>query len=184
MRVILGLGNPGPAYALTRHNAGMMAVDRMYGELQDKTGGDNYGWRREGRAVIAKFPGVWLVKSGDVFMNESGEMVRPISGDLRSPGWELYLIHDDLDIRLGEFKMQKGRGPKVHGGVNSVQGVMKGKDFWRVRIGVDNRPEAARQSGDEYVLERFTASEKVLVDEVISRVVNKMVNEIPETNSG
>ena len=160
--MIVGLGNPGPEYRMTRHSSGMMLVDR----LAERSKSD-YGWRKHYGALIYKTPDLVLVKSKDVFMNESGRLLQGL------PEGELYVAHDDLDIRLGEYKIQKGRGPKEHGGVNSIEATY-GKDFWRVRIGIDNRTEPI--DGETYVLQKFAVEEKVILDKVLDAII--------ETNFG
>lgn len=165
MKVVLGLGNPGVEYAGTRHNAGMMLVEKM----SEKFGSD-YGWRKHYGAMVFKSPEMVLVKSREVFMNESGRLLQGL------PKGELYVAHDDLDIRLGEYKVQKGVGPKVHYGVQAVEGAVGSKDFWRIRIGVDNRPEGSgvRDAGEEYVLQRFTTGEREVVEKVLEEVSDEI----------
>ena|SRR3989344_1914308 len=156
MRIVLGLGNPGTEYQMTRHNAGIMFVDRWAGKLES-----SYGWRKHYGAMVFKTPKVTLVKTNEVFMNESGRLLQGL------PEGELWVAHDDLDIHLGDYKIQKGVGPKVHYGVQSVEGVLGRKDFWRIRIGVDNREVGNRESGESYVLKRFLDGERKILEEVI-----------------
>lgn len=168
MKIILGLGNPGPDYKLTRHNCGVMLVDKIY-EL--RFGNDEYGFRRNKDIFVYKTEDLILAKSANVFMNESGRMIH----DLKYMNYDmknLYLVHDDLDIKLGEYKIQFGRGPKEHGGVNSVEEAMGTDQFWRVRIGVENRNTPI--SGEEYVLQRFPAEEKAVVDETMMRAMKEL----------
>ena len=126
MRVIIGLGNPGVQYVGTRHNAGVLLVDLLSQKLTS-----NYGWRKHFNALVYKTSDLVLVQSRDVFMNESGRLLQGL------PEGELYLAHDDLDIRLGEYKVQRGIGPKVHYGVQSIENQLGAKYFWRIRIGID-----------------------------------------------
>lgn len=165
MKIILGLGNPGVEYAGTRHNAGVMLVDRLASLPVNQS---DYGWRKYYDALIYKTKDLWLVKSKDVFMNESGRLLQGL------PEGDLYLAHDDLDIKLGEFKIQRGKGPKEHNGVASVERVLGTKEFWRIRIGIDNRSMSNVQSGEEYVLQRFSEEERAVLDRVL--------NEIAETD--
>lgn len=154
MKVIVGLGNPGAVYANTRHNAGVLLVDRLAGI-----------WRRKKDIMVCETKDAMLVKSANIFMNESGRMVREFKDR------DVWVAHDDLDIKLGEFKIQKGKGPKEHGGINSIESVI-GKDFWRIRIGVDNRAgerESVR-AGEEYVLQKFTTEERVILERVLNEI--------------
>ena len=84
---------------------------------------------------------------------------------------DVVVIHDDLDIVLGEYKIQKGVGPKVHNGVSSVEQVLGEKGFIRVRIGVDNRKGDRNISGEDYVLSRWRAEEARVIEKVVAEVV-------------
>lgn len=158
MKIIVGLGNPGADYQNTRHNSGVMLVDRL------AVG----SWRKNYGAMVFKTSEMVLVKTKDVFMNESGKLLQGL------PEGELWVAHDDLDIKLGEYKVQRGKGPKEHNGVRSIEGTLGTKDFWRIRIGVDNRVTPI--DGETYVLQKFSAEER--------EILNRVLNEIVEANFG
>jgi peptidyl-tRNA hydrolase, PTH1 family len=168
MKIILGLGNPGVEYAGTRHNAGVMFVDYL-GARSQELGASPYGWRREKNKMVFKTDEFVLIKTASVFMNESGNLVS--SSYLLAPN-SFYVVHDDLDIKLGEYKIQKGIGPKLHNGIESVENVLKTKDFWRIRIGVDNRTTPI--PGEEYVLQRFSPEERKILDGVLEKICNHL----------
>lgn len=180
MKVIVGLGNPGVEYINTRHNAGILLIDYLSTQCSEKsTQSGNYGWRKFYGILTCKFPDLILAKTADYFMNESGNVVRdvlrqtsPPTSLLSSGEGNFYLAHDDLDIKLGEYKIQKGVGPKLHNGVESVENALTTKDFWRIRIGVDNRDQGLgfRVQGEEYVLQKFTSEEKVILDGVLEKI--------------
>jgi len=173
MKVIVGLGNPGVEYALTRHNAGVMLVDRLAERL---AAASSYGWRRRNNIMVWESPGLVLAKTADIFMNESARIIhdlRYMKYDLR----DVYAAHDDLDIKLGEYKIQYGKGPKDHGGVNSLIAAFGDKEFWRIRMGVDNRvggPESQRVMGEEYVLQRFSRDELDALAEALKQAVKEL----------
>lgn len=169
MKLIVGLGNPGEKYKNTRHNAGFMAVDAL--------AGDN-PWRLnkkfEAEVCICDASGrrpVVLVKPV-TFMNESGRSVRKILDFYKLGIDDLWVIHDDLDIALGESKIQKGIGPKGHKGVLSVESHV-GREFWRARIGVENRIDK-NILGEEYTLMDFGKNEKEIIDGVIKKIVTEI----------
>lgn len=165
MKVIVGLGNPGIKYKNNRHNVGHMVVDAM-----------------KVRPSKSASKGLTLLKS-DKFMNDSGSFVLAQytkylpaqSGHI--PHTSLFIVHDDLDIKLGEFKIQLGKGPKGHNGIIDIEEKLGTSDFWRVRVGVENRVQGlgSRISGEEYVLQDFTEDEKVILDGVIKKVCNQLV---------
>ncbi len=154
MKLIVGLGNPGASYVNTRHNAGFFVVTEL----------DNQ-----------KLPRDFVVKRSDVFMNDSGTSIKKLVEKYNLDLSNLYIIHDDLDIKLGEYKIQFGKGPKDHNGIKSVDEALGTDQYWHVRIGVDNRPLDGRPMGIEYVLENFTDEEKETLNKVIKEVCKKLV---------
>ena len=163
MKLIIGLGNPGGKYVKTRHNAGFLVVEEL---LKNK------------KNVFTDF----LIKKSDVFMNDSGSFVKKLVDQYNLDLSNLYIVHDDLDIPLGSYKIQFGTGPKVHNGVSSTEETLGTKDFWRVRIGVDNRKIEDRMLGEEYVLQNFTGEERKILDKVIKEVCKKLAILLKNTN--
>lgn len=151
MKLIVGLGNSGKKYENTRHNAGRLVEEAVSEEL--------------------KIPPTRLTD----FMNESGERVRKLIRQKKGSPADLLIIHDDLDIPLGSFKLQFGKGPRLHNGVNSIENALETQDFWRLRIGIEARDERLAVSGEEYVLQDFTGEEKKVIDQLIEE---KIVPEI------
>jgi len=89
---------------------------------------------------------------------------------------EVILVHDDLDLKFGEYKIQKGIGPKVHNGVSSLESSLPDKNFLRVRIGVDNREETFYTgTGSDYVLERFRKEELEELDEILEEAADELL---------
>lgn len=154
MKLIVGLGNPGEAYKNNRHNVGKMVISRL--KTLKKNNNQIY-------------------KESDVFMNDSGDFVQKQLNSYKLKPSDLYIIHDDLDIKLGEYKIQFGKGPKEHNGINNIQEKLDTKEFWFVRVGVDNRDSKNRTSGEKYVLEDFTNEEKVSLEGVIDQICKKLV---------
>lgn len=164
MKLIVGLGNPEPAYENTWHNTGFFAIDEL--ERMEK-----------------QLPSdVKLLKS-DKFMNESGNFIKDKMEHYHLQPSDLYVIHDDLDIRLGEYpKIQLGRGPKNHKGLMSIDEALGTNQYWHVRIGVDNRPYDNRISGKEYVLQDYSDGEKQILGDTIRKACKKLVTLLKSTN--
>jgi len=160
MKVIVGLGNPGEKYAKNRHNVGFMTIDRI----------------KEFDGEVLKTGEVILVKP-QTFMNRSGEAVSQIVNFYKVPADDLIVVHDDLDIKLGEYKIQKGVGPKVHNGLTSIEERLGRTDFWRVRVGIDSRQSAvgSRQSGEDYVLVDFSSDEEISINKIIKEIIDQLV---------
>lgn len=154
MKLIVGLGNPGSKYIKTRHNAGFLVAEALQKvKLQKDV----------------------VVKKSDKFMNESGSFVKNLVDKHKLDPSDLYIIHDDLDIKLGEYKIQFGKGPKDHNGILDIEDKLGTKDFWRVRVGIDSRPLDNKPMGEIYTLENFTPEEKEILNKTIEGVVDDLV---------
>lgn len=154
MILIIGLGNPGKSYKNNRHNVGHMVIDKLITQKP-------------------KISSLTALKTA-VFMNDSGVFVKKVVDQYKLIASDLWVIHDDLDIPLGSYKIQKGKGPKLHNGINSIERILGAEDFWRVRVGVDNREPESRMSGEDYVLEDFTQEERKVLDRVIDEICRKL----------
>ena len=159
MKLIIGLGNPGKEYENTRHNTGFLVVDQLKARIS------NFQF-----PISNKF----LIFKSTNFMNESGEFVLKTLKAYSIKPEALFIIHDDLDIKLGEYKIQFGHSPKDHNGIKSVDEALGTSDYWHVKIGIDNRPLDNRPMGIEYVLQNFPDEERKILDGVIKEVCKKL----------
>jgi PTH1 family peptidyl-tRNA hydrolase len=157
MKLIVGLGNPGVDYALTRHNTGYVFVDELLKE---------------------KYPKDVIVRKINIFMNESGVFVAEKLKAYSIKPEDLFVVHDDLDIPLGEFKIQYGRGPKDHNGLKSIDEALGTDEYWHVRVGIDNRPIDNRPMGEEYVLQNFSDEERTILNRVIKEASHKLISDL------
>ncbi|MEJ1298052.1 MAG: aminoacyl-tRNA hydrolase [Candidatus Sedimenticola sp. (ex Thyasira tokunagai)] len=150
IRLIVGLGNPGAEYIDTRHNAGFWFIDQLA--------------RRHGGTFKAesKFHGhccriragrheCWLLKP-TTFMNRSGQSVSSLANYFKIPLEEILVAHDELDMAPGVIRLKQGGGHAGHNGLRDIMSAMGGRDFWRLRIGIDH-PGNAKQVVN-YVLGR------------------------------
>lgn len=168
MKLIVGLGNPGKEYQNTRHSAGFEFVDRI-------SDGARFNLDSKSESLTYKENDFLFVKP-QTFMNESGRSVRKIMDFYKLGTEEVIIAHDDLDLKLGEYKIQKGVGPKIHNGVSSVESNLASKDFLRVRIGVDNREKSMYGgSGADYVLGKFSKEELEILDEVLEEAADELL---------
>lgn len=159
MKLIVGLGNPEEHYGNTRHNVGYTVIDKLK------------------NLKTEKLKNIIFTKT-NVFMNESGKAVKKLIDHYALPINHLYIVHDDLDIPLGQFKIQWARGPKDHKGIQSVEEALGTDQFWRVRVGVEHRANGVGQrvSGEEYVLQEFTKEEREVIDRVALGVAQAILN--------
>lgn len=156
MRLIVGLGNPGPRYQGTRHNAGFLVVD----ELARRAGGR---WRSERDADSCLLAGVTLLKP-TTFMNLSGSAVQAALSRARIDPSELLVIHDDIDLPLGRLRLRRAGGAGGQRGVSDIIARI-GAQFDRLKVGV-SRPPAA-WSTEHWVLSRFREDEQPLLTRVV-----------------
>lgn len=180
MKLIVGLGNPGKKYENNRHNVGFMLADRLIEYLHTQ---EQIPIKHETKfdcifARVQLETEAFIVSKPQTYMNRSGQAVSKIMQYYKVPLENLYIAHDDLDILLGKYKIQKGTGPKLHNGITSIESVLGTKDFWRVRIGVENRSEENRIPGEAYVLQDFTEEERKVTKGVINEIINKLVARI------
>ncbi len=129
-RLIVGLGNPGPEYADTRHNVGFWYVDRLAAQLKTSL------------APQAKFFGLaaragefWLLQP-TTFMNRSGQAVAALANFYKIAPAEILVIHDELDLPPGGIRLKQGGGNGGHNGLKDIQARLGSADFWRLRLGI------------------------------------------------
>lgn len=176
MKLIAGLGNPGEKYQDTRHNIGFVTVDA----LAKKMAGAQWNLDKKFNSdVCDKRPLALLVKP-QTFMNSSGDAISKIARFYKVTTSDIWIIHDDLDIRLGEYKIEQGHGPKLHNGINSIEEKLGSESFLRIRIGVDARESGNRVAGEEYVLQKFEEHERDVVIDVVEKVVDELIVKLKE----
>nr|WP_294810719.1 aminoacyl-tRNA hydrolase [uncultured Sphingomonas sp.] len=153
MQLWVGLGNPGPQYAMHRHNVGFMAVDAI-GEVHDfSTPKKQFqGWTQEGRIGTDK---LILLKPG-TFMNESGRAVRAAMDFYKLTPADITIFHDELDLVPFKVKVKMGGGTAGHNGLRSTDAHI-GPDFRRVRIGIGHPGHKDRVTS--YVLGNYAKAE-------------------------
>ena len=178
MKLFIGLGNPGAKYQGNRHNAGHMFIDWMKDTLnantfqKSKSTDASYTW------VQLNGEKTELLKTGS-FMNVSGGVVKGIlTKHPETKLDQLYIVHDDLDIPFGKFKIQFGTGPKHHNGIRSIEESLGTEEFWRIRIGVDARPSNSgnsdRVDGETYSLQDFTPEEQQQLQSVFQTIYKQL----------
>jgi PTH1 family peptidyl-tRNA hydrolase len=157
--LVVGLGNPGPEYAETRHNIGVHVVSLLGGRIggrfgRHKVNADVLEGRLAGRRVVLAVP--------RTYMNVSGG---PVAGLLRYysvPPSELVVVHDDLDLGFGVVRLKLGGGEGGHNGLRSLTTSLGTKDYLRVRFGIGRPP--GRQDPADFVLKRFSGAERKELD--------------------
>ncbi len=157
MTIIVGLGNPGEKFNLTRHNVGFMVLDFFAA----KNGFDDFLFSKKYTAEISENNGVILVKP-QTFMNDSGRAAQAL---LKNKEATLIVVHDDIDLPLGNIKFSVGSSSGGHKGVQSIIDMLGTKDFIRLKIGIATNDQKAM----DVVLKKFSKEEQKMLDEVIEK---------------
>jgi PTH1 family peptidyl-tRNA hydrolase len=177
--LIVGLGNPGPEYALTRHNIGFLALDRLREEFGAAEFRPEAKFSAELSSAVLGGDKIILAKP-TTFMNESGRAVRAILDYYKLDTKSLVVIHDDLDIAPGTLRATDSSRAAGHNGVQDVIDALDTQDFFRIRLGI-GRPvevEGVCMPSHDYVLGRFSDAESAghpaLFDAVIAAVRTRL----------
>ena len=166
IRLIVGLGNPGPEYEQTRHNAGFWLVDNL---------AQSCGVRlaRESRynALVAKTSikaqEVWLLEP-QTFMNRSGQSVGALANFYKIAASEVLVVHDELDLAPGVARLKKGGSAGGHNGLKDITAALGTQDYWRLRIGIGHPRELGlQQPVVDFVLHRPRKEEQLQINHAI-----------------
>jgi PTH1 family peptidyl-tRNA hydrolase len=160
IRLIAGLGNPGPEYASTRHNIGFMVADQLAAQF-----GSTWEKSTKWDALLAKCGDVFLTKPMSS-MNRSGYPLLAIAHFYKIEAPEILVILDDMALPLGRLRLRLGGGSGGHNGLESVIMQFATEEIPRLRIGIGESPAAASV---DYVLSRFSEEEKPIVRSTIDR---------------
>ena len=166
--LIVGLGNPGPQYEETRHNAGFWFVEQVARQQ-----GEQFRLENKFHGEIAKVAiganNVWLLKP-NTFMNRSGQSVAALARFYKIPLENILVVHDELDLSPGTARLKQGGGHGGHNGLRDIVAQMGGKDFMRLRIGIGH-PGNSKQVSN-YVLNRAGADDQRFIEESIGDALN------------
>ncbi|MDP9014956.1 MAG: aminoacyl-tRNA hydrolase [Pseudomonadota bacterium] len=169
LRIIVGLGNPGPEHQVTRHNAGFWFVD----VLARRFGGDFRDYRKYSgeTARVAISDKELILLKPTTYMNRSGLSVRQISDFFKIAPEEILVAHDELDLPVGSVRLKSGGG---HGGHNGLRDTIAhiGENFWRLRLGIGHPGNKADVI--DYVLTRAPRAEEDLILEAVNTAADSM----------
>ena len=167
--VIAGLGNPGPAYAGTRHNIGAMVVAELAAQLSLKLSRHKKAFAAVGEGHIG-LPGSQhgvVLAIPLCYMNESGGPIKSILAYYEVPLENLIVVHDELDIDFAAIRLKLGGGDNGHNGLKSIKKSIGSGEYYRTRMGI-GRPQGQQDPAD-FVLSQFSSSDRKVLPELISR---------------
>lgn len=203
MKLIIGLGNPGEEYEGTRHNVGFWVVDTIA-----RQEGKEFEFNKKLNVEVAKISrlkisrlnldisrfnlgkskaekgGPFILAKPQTFVNKSGEAVKKLKLFYKAKSEDIVVVHDDLDIEFGNFKLSFAKDSGGHRGVQSIIDALKTNKFWRLRIGTANRKlttarhqrtlKQKKESVGQFVLSKFTPVEQIELKKVIKKAVVRL----------
>jgi len=165
--LVVGLGNPGPTYAGTRHNAGAMVAD----VLADRVRGKFKSHKARADVVETRFGGARVVLAKPrSYMNESGGPVVALRDFFKLPVERIVAVHDELDLDFGTLRLKLGGGDNGHNGLKSLRRSLGSGEFHRVRVGIGRPP--GRQNPADWVLRDFSPAERKELGLTIERAAD------------
>lgn len=167
MKLVVGLGNPGPEYSKTRHNIGFLAVDKIVEKFNIKKSSTRFSSTYYELNAKNKL----IVVMPQTYMNRSGIAIQGFCNFFKIPSKDVMVIHDDLDLDLGRIKVKIGGGSGGHNGLKSVDQHI-GQNYLRIRLGI-GKPDKQVDVAD-YVLKKFYDEEKLIVDIMTSFVAENI----------
>lgn len=163
IKLIVGLGNPGPQYSDTRHNAGVWFIEQLARQLgitlqpENRFLGEVAKTKIKGNDLFLLFP--------TTYMNRSGQSVGALAKFFKVQPAEVLVAHDELDLLPGQLKIKRGGGHAGHNGLRDIQAHLGTNDYWRARIGIGHpRSLGMNQSVSDFVLHRPMADQQKMID--------------------
>ena len=165
IRLLVGLGNPGPEYEATRHNAGFWFIDEVARALRVTLAVERSYFGLAARANLPTGP-LWLLEPM-TFMNLSGKSVAALARFFKIDPGEILVAHDELDLLPGQAKMKLGGSHAGHNGLKDIQAQLGSADFWRLRLGIGH--PGVKAEVVDYVLRKPPAAEREAIDKSIEQ---------------
>ena len=165
IKLFVGLGNPGPDYAGTRHNAGFWWIDALADELKLTLQPERSYYGLAARATVAGQT-IWLLEP-QTFMNLSGKSVAALARFFKIAPQEILVVHDELDIAPGEAKLKLGGSHAGHNGLRDIHAQLGSSDYWRLRLGIGHPGDKAEVV--HWVLKKPAPEQREQIAEAISR---------------
>ena len=167
IKLFVGLGNPGPEYEATRHNAGFWWIDALSQELKVPLSLDKNYYGQVGRTTL-NGQTVWLLKPL-TFMNLSGKSVAALARFFKIAPDEILVAHDELDVSPGQAKLKLGGSHAGHNGLRDIHAQLGTPDYWRLRIGVGH--PGVKSEVINWVLKKPSAEHRTAIEDCIARSI-------------
>ncbi len=164
IRLLVGLGNPGPEYEATRHNAGFWFVDEVARSMKVSLAADRSYFGLSAR-VNRPEGSLWLLQPM-TYMNLSGKSVSALARFFKIAPDEILVAHDELDLLPGQLKLKRGGSHAGHNGLKDIQAQLGSADFWRLRLGIGH--PGVRSEVVNYVLRKPPAAEREAIEDSVA----------------
>ena len=168
IRLIVGLGNPGPEHTATRHNAGFWFLDEVAARLRVSLVPERGYFGLAGRANVSGQT-VWLLKP-TTYMNLSGKSVAALARFFKIEPAEILVAHDELDLLPGQVKLKQGGSHAGHNGLKDIHAQLGSGDYWRLRIGIGH--PGVRDQVIDYVLRKPSPEHRVEIEKSIEQALS------------
>ncbi|KLO21250.1 peptidyl-tRNA hydrolase [Marinitoga sp. 1197] len=162
MKIIIGLGNPGPRYVFTKHNVGFLVVDRYYEINKDKFK------KTEKRSFEGYYNNEIILVKPLTYMNLSGKVLYELKEYYDNPE-DIIVIYDDVALELGKIRIRPNGSSGGHNGLKSIISTLQSTDFPRIRVGIGPKPEYIDLA--DYVLSEFSNDEYYKINKVIDKII-------------
>jgi len=170
IKLLVGLGNPGPEYEATRHNAGFWWVDAAARQLGSRLSAERAYFGLVGRVNRPAGP-VWLLQP-QTYMNLSGKSVAALARFFKIAPQEILVVHDELDLLPGQMKLKQGGGHAGHNGLRDIHAQLGSADYWRLRLGIGH-PGVKAEVAD-YVLRKPPADQREAIERSIDESLKQL----------
>ncbi|GJI92897.1 aminoacyl-tRNA hydrolase [Duganella hordei] len=168
IRLIVGLGNPGPEYEQTRHNAGFWLVDNLANDVGARLQRETKYNALMARASVAGQE-VYLLEP-QTYMNRSGQSVGALCRFFKIAPDEVLVVHDELDLMPGTVRLKKGGSSGGHNGLKDITAALGTQDYWRLRLGIGHpRTLSLQQQVADFVLHRPRREDQELIEQAIAK---------------
>jgi peptidyl-tRNA hydrolase, PTH1 family len=171
IRLVVGLGNPGPEYQKTRHNAGFWLLDELAWDYKQTFHAEGKFFGEIARAPISGGGDLWLLKPA-TFMNLSGQAVVALARFYKILPDEILVVHDELDLPPGCARFKQGGGHGGHNGLKDIIARLGSPAFWRLRLGIGHPGD--RNEVVNYVLKKPRSEEQTAIDEAVVAALRVM----------
>ncbi|RRD58400.1 aminoacyl-tRNA hydrolase [Comamonadaceae bacterium OH2545_COT-014] len=170
IKLFVGLGNPGPEYEATRHNAGFWWIDQVARQLGASLASDRACHGQLARTSVHGRP-VWLLKP-QTFMNLSGKSVAALARFYKMAPEEIMVVHDELDLPAGEARLKQGGGHAGHNGLRDIHAQLGSGNYWRLRLGIGHPGHKGEVAA--WVLRKPPLDERIGIEQAIDRAAKAL----------